>query len=224
MFTVPIDGLFLAARYLIYGLILLMPVTLLAGSHLLQRLTRSDTAVSSLRLTIQLLVAIVLLAMALHLMALTGHIQLTCDRQPTVTCQRERTLLYSLLKQESTLDTLMPFKQYKTFRAEEASPYELMLHAPSQPYLLHPAHQFSRLEQIIEGKRRLLTIDEAIADMQTFQRGDPGNTGPKRQYRDRVGLAGTLMTALQVVAIMPILLGLWLFSEVHFGHRGSQRG
>ena len=104
MFTVPIDGLFLAARYLIYSLLLLMPVTLLAGSWLWQRLTRNETNVSSIRLTIRLLVAVVLLAMALHLMALTGHIQLTCDRQSSLTCQRQRTLLYGLLKQENTLD------------------------------------------------------------------------------------------------------------------------
>ena len=221
MFTVPIDGLFLAARYLIYGLILLMPVTLLAGSWLWQRLTRNETNVSSIRLTIRLLVAVVLLAMALHLMALTGHIQLTCDRQPSLTCQRERTLLYGLLKQENTLDAWQPFKQDKTFKAaEDASPYQLMITVSGRTYLLHPAHQFSRLAQISEGKHRLLTIDEAIADMQTFQRGDARQ---QRFYRDRVGFAGYLMTALQVVAIMPILLGLWVFSEVHFGHQQSQR-
>lgn len=219
MFIVPIDRLFTTGRFLAYGLVLLMPITLLAGSRLMQLLTRKDIPNASLLLTIRLFVAIIVLVVSLHVITLTGHISLICERPSTVTCQRERTLLYGLLKQETVLPALNPSKQYKSFRAEEESPYQLMLQAAGQSYLLHPAHQFSRLEQVTEGKHRLLTIDEAIADMQRFQLGD---AGAKRHYRDRVGIAGNVMTILQVIAIMPVLLVCWLFAEAHFGHRRSQ--
>jgi hypothetical protein len=220
MFTVPIDLLFSAARYILYGLLLLMPITLLAGSRLIKLLRRQATDVSSLLLTLRLFVAIILLAVLLHVVTITGHISLTCERQPTLVCQRERTLLYGLLQQETTLNALNPFQSPKTFRAQDEYPYRLMLQGVDQSYLLHPAHTFSRLEQVIDDRNRLLTIEDALADMRSFQLGKAGTT---RYYRDRVGIAGTLMTVIQVVAIIPLVLALWLFAETRFGNLGSPR-
>jgi hypothetical protein len=72
----------------------------------------------------------------------------------------------------------------------------------------------------MDGQNKRLTLDAALTDMRLFQRGDAGTT---RHYRDRVGMAGTLMTASRVITMMPLLLGVGLFAEVHFGHLGTSR-
>ncbi|MGP1386871.1 MAG: hypothetical protein ACTS2F_25165 [Thainema sp.] len=186
---------------------------MVGGLFLIEPFQQRNIVISPVLLAIRCFLAAALLAWCLYLITASGQISLMCERQVSISCQRQRTLIYGLFKQENSLELLNPIKQHRVVRAEGESSYQLMLDDVDRLYLLYPAHTLSQLEKVVDGKKVLLSLDDALTDMEAFKHGEAGNT---RHYRDRINIVGGLLSFVQVLAGLPILLGIWLFFETHF--------
>jgi hypothetical protein len=214
MFALPIDLLLTVAGYINYGLLFLVPVALLLGALLVKPLEQKNIRITPLLLAIRVFLVTVLVALFLYLLTTSGQINVSCTFHTVMSCQRERTLIYGLFKQETALKSLNPVKQHKTVSTGGNSQFEVILIDSGKSYLLHPTHTFSRLEQFQGSRYSLLDVDSALADMRLFAAGGAGHV---RHYRDRIELFGRLISLVQVCAVLPVLLFIWLFSESHFG-------
>lgn len=219
MFSVSLDDIVSLVGFATFALFLLSVLSLPAALVLNRVFERNQVTKSPFLLTIRFLIAAVLVGLCAHLVMSTGSINCICEIQSesTITCQRQRKLVYGVFKQETVLNSLNAVKTYKRFYPPDGNNIELQLIDAGNHYLLYPAHQFSRLERVMNGTANLYSIDDALQDIRNFKMGDMEDV---MHFRDRVGILEHLFTMFQVVALSPIVLFAWLMSEHFLGELG----
>lgn len=220
MIPIPIDQIFALGKYLAVVLLLCSPALSFIYSWIMKQVDDTRTPPNPLLLGLRLLFASILFAIFIYYSGITGQISLKCKLEPHLSCQRERTFIYGLFKQNQTLTALNPIKEDKMFPIGEESDTQLVLEDKGHRYLLSPSHPYAELEQINGEEHQTKSIDTAIKDIQAFKQGQLGNF---IYYRDHASFLGSLVTIIQFILGLPTILTIWILFQYCFSTLISKR-